>query len=125
MADDYSNTTSTTGTISVGGSATGNIETVNDTDWFKTTLTAGHTYRFDLEGSATSQGTLVDPYMSLRDSTGNTKLAESDNGGVGLNSEFTYMISTTGTYFLAAGAGFNPNGTGTYKMSLTDITPPP
>ena len=33
-----------------------NIETVNDTDWFKTTLVAGHTYRLDLEGSATSQG---------------------------------------------------------------------
>src|SRR5437899_1531198 len=62
-----------------------------------------------LEGSATGQGTLVDPYMSVRDSTGNTKLAESDNVGVWLNSEFTYTVSTTGTYFLAAGAGFNPH----------------
>src|SRR5436305_1303818 len=122
MADDFASTTSTTGTISVGGSATGNIETVNDTDWFKTTLTAGHTYRFDLEGSATGQGTLADPYLSVRDATGNTKLAESDNGGTGLNSQFTYTPTTTGTFFLAAGAGFNPNGTGTYKASLTDVT---
>ncbi|MDO8297951.1 MAG: pre-peptidase C-terminal domain-containing protein [Caulobacter sp.] len=121
--DDYTSTTSTTGTISVGGTATGNIETVNDTDWFKITLTAGKTYQFDLEGSGTAFGTLVDPYMSLRDSTGNTKVAESDNGGIGLNSRFTYTATTTGTFFVAAGAGFNPNGTGTYRAKVTEIAP--
>src|SRR5438128_1332261 len=62
--------------------------------------------------------------MSVRDSTGATKLAEADNGGTGLNSQFTYTATTTGTYFLAAGACFNPNGTGTYKMSLSVVTPP-
>ena len=60
MADDFSSTTSTSGSIAVGGTATGNIETVNDTDWFRTTLTAGRTYRFELKGSATGDGTLVD-----------------------------------------------------------------
>src|SRR5438034_452277 len=100
MADDYTNTTGTAGTISVGGSAIGNIETVNDTDWFKTTLTSGRTYRFDLQGSATGQGTLADPYLSVRDASG-TKLTESDNGGTGLNSQFTYTPTTTGTFFLS------------------------
>ena len=122
-ADDFTNTTGTAGTIAVGGTATGAIETVNDTDWFKATLVAGRTYRFDLEGSATGQGTLVDPYMSVRDSAG-VKRVESDNGGVGLNSSFAYTAAVSGTHYLATGAGFNPNGVGTYLMRLTDITAP-
>ena len=82
MSDDYSNTTSTTGTISVGGSATGNIETVDDTDWFRITLTAGRTYQFDLKGSASGHGTLADPFLRLRDSSGNPiSGAYSDDGG--------------------------------------------
>ena len=34
MPDDYSSTTQTTGAVAVGGSATGEIETSNDFDWF-------------------------------------------------------------------------------------------
>lgn len=42
MADDYSNSTSTTGAVGVGSSTTGNIETAGDTDWFRIMLAAGH-----------------------------------------------------------------------------------
>lgn len=122
-ADDFTNTIGTTGMIAINGMATGVIETVNDTDWFKTTLVAGRTYRFDLDGSATGQGTLVDPYMSVRDATG-VRRVESDNGGAGLNSSFVYTAAVSGTHFLAAGAGYNPNGVGTYSARLTDITAP-
>src|SRR5205823_4957296 len=48
--DDYAGSTSTTGSVGVGGSTTGNIETGGDTDWFRITLTAGHSYQFDLQG---------------------------------------------------------------------------
>ena len=72
-----------------------------------TTLIAGHSYQFDLQGSATGLGTLADPYMSVRDASGATKLKESENGGTGLNARFVYTATSTGTYFLAAGAGFN------------------
>ena len=41
---------STTSAVSIGGSATSNIEIANDTDWFKVTLKAAKTYRFDLRG---------------------------------------------------------------------------
>ena len=40
IADDYLASTSTTGTVSVGGSKTGSIGTTGDTDWFKITLVA-------------------------------------------------------------------------------------
>ena len=64
MSDDYLATTGTTGAVSVGGSATGDIETWRgDRDWFAVSLEAGKTYRFDLEGAPTGGGTLPDPYL--------------------------------------------------------------
>ena len=91
-ADDYAASTSTTGTVSVGGSKTGNIEAAGDTDWFKITLVAGQTYRFDTEGSPTGQGTLADTYMRIRDS-GGTSLALDDDSGSGLNSQIVFTAS--------------------------------
>ncbi|MEQ1890026.1 MAG: hypothetical protein ABL951_12745, partial [Alphaproteobacteria bacterium] len=61
MADDFLNSTITTGSIAVGGTANGNIEAAGDNDWFRVSLTAGHIYRFDLEGAPTARGTLADP----------------------------------------------------------------
>jgi Ca2+-binding RTX toxin-like protein len=125
MADDYPSTTSTTGVINVGGIATGNIETVNDTDWFKIILVAGHSYQFDLLGSSSGGGTLADPFLRLRDSSGNpVPNAFADDGGAGFDSRFTYTATSSGTYFLAAGAGNHINGTGTYTMLATDTSKP-
>src|SRR5438067_6672408 len=82
--------TGTTGAIAVGGTATGNIETVNDTDWFRTTLTAGRTYQFGLEGSATGQGALAGTRLNASDATGASALAGRDKDGTGFDSRFTY-----------------------------------
>ena len=122
--DDFTNNTSTTGALSPGSNTTGTIEATGDTDWFKITLTAGH-HRFDLEGNATGQGTLSDPFLRLRDSTGTAVTnAFADDGGAGFNSRFTYAVASGGNYILAAGAGsHNPSATGTYKVSVTDVTP--
>ena len=84
MSDDYAGSTLTTGSVGVGGAATGSIETAGDTDWFRITLVTGTTYRFDLEGCATGQGTLADPFLRLRDGSG-TSLAFADDGDVGFN----------------------------------------
>src|SRR4051812_47057907 len=104
MADDFSNTTSTTGAINVGGTASGNIETANDTDWFRITLVAGHSYQFDLLAQNSGGGTLSDPFLRLRDSSGTAVTnAFADDGGVGFDSRFTFTATSGGTYFLAAG----------------------
>lgn len=120
--DDYSNSINTTGTIAVGGAIAGNIETVGDADWFKVTLEGGHRYQFDLEGDATSLGTLADPFIRLRDDAGTpAPLAFDDDSGIGLNSSFVFNVATTGTYFLAVGSGADDGtGVGNYKMSVTD-----
>ena len=48
MSDDCRQDTSTTGYVAVGGTATGEIETSGDRDWFAVDLLAGHTCVIDL-----------------------------------------------------------------------------
>ena len=72
MPDDFTSNTSTNGTVAVGGSATGDIETGNDRDWFAVTLKAGKTYRIDLEPTPTWSSALSDPYLrGVYDADGN------------------------------------------------------
>ena len=63
IPDDFAAGIGTSGTVQVGGSATGEIEIAGDRDWFAVTLQAGRLYRIDLKGSQTGSGTLRDPYL--------------------------------------------------------------
>ena len=82
MPDDYSSTTQTTGAVVVGGSATGEIETSKDFDWFAVDLVAGHTYVIDLEGADSGGGALQDPVLrGLYDADGNRIAGARDNDG--------------------------------------------
>ncbi len=110
--DDYAGSTSTTGAIAVGGSVSGNIEVGDDRDWFRVTLTAGVTYRVDLNGNS-----LADPLLYIRNSSG-TSVASDDDSGQGLNATLSYTPTTTGTYYIDA-QGATLSGTGTYTLSLT------
>lgn len=86
MADDYADSTDTSGSLTVGGAITGNIETSFDEDWFRISLQAGRTYRFDLEGFDTFRGTLSDPLLELIDGNGRSTHALDDDDGIGFNS---------------------------------------
>ena len=124
--DDYTTNTGTTGTVAVGGSATGTIESDNDQDWFAVQLEAGMTYRIDLEGSATGGGTLRDPYLrGIHDANGYPIAGTTDDdGGTGRNSRVDFTPETSGTYYIAAGA-YNALHTGTYRLSVTSTIPAP
>ena len=123
MPDDYSEDKLAAGVVRVGDSATGDIETRGDSDWFEVRLRAGTTYRIDLEGALTDTGTLSDPYLrgiynargELLDDT------QDDDGGVLLDSRVFFTPADTGTYYIAAGAWNNNKGT--YKL-LVDALPP-
>ncbi|MBI5523553.1 MAG: S8 family serine peptidase, partial [Desulfarculus sp.] len=117
--DDYAGGTNTNGYITVGGSATGSIETAGDRDWFRVDLTAGYTYRFNLEGSATSQGTLADPYLYFYNSAGSL-LGQADGGGTGPNARLTYLAATGGAFYLGAGAS-GDGDTGTYRLAASVV----
>ena len=128
--DDFAAGTGTTGTVEVGGTATGEIETLEDRDWFAVTLKADKIYRIDLEGAQSEAevraGALADPYLrGIHDAAGTLISGTADNdGGVRRNSRVTFTPDQDGPYYVAAGtgtAGFWPNE-GTYTLSVTDIT---
>ena len=122
VTDDHVADPDTTGTVTVGGSVEGDIETPGDRDWFAVELEAGTTYRFDLKGSATSDGTLPDPYLrGIHDADGERiDNTTDDDGGEGRNSRVFFTPDEDGTHYVAAGA----DGThyGTYTLSVTEVT---
>ena len=124
MADDYSASTRTEGTVGVGGTASGNIETGGDRDWFAVELVAGRTYTIDLRGRPTEDGTLSDPYLrGIHDAQGNLIPGTmNDDWGGTYNSRVTFTASETGTYYIAAGAWGNNRGT--YEVEVMDNSPP-
>ncbi len=122
---DFPTTTATTGRVDVGASVTGTIGST-DYDWFKVTLEAGKTYQIDLEGSPTGRGTLADTLLdNIRDSSGTEILATTndDLDGNSLNSQITFTPTATGTYYLVVTSAVAAE-TGTYTLSVRDITTP-
>ena len=124
--EDFSAGTSTSGRVAVGDTATGNIGSNGDRDWFAVELVAGRTYVIDLRGSPTDDGTLSDPYLGgIHDSGGNLiARTTNDDGGQGYNSRVTFTATGSGTHYIAAGAAGIFSGRGTYEVEVTDTSPP-
>ncbi|MGF6425620.1 M10 family metallopeptidase C-terminal domain-containing protein [Bradyrhizobium elkanii] len=121
VTDDWIGGTATSVSVSVGGSATGDIQFNGDRDWFAVTLTAGQHYVVDEYGTATSHGTLTDPYVRLYNASG-TQVAFNDDGGVGLDSQLAIVAANSGTYYVAAG-GYNDASLGTYTVHVATPAP--
>ncbi len=126
-ADDYRSTfegVGTVGAIVPGGTATGNIETIGDQDFYKVTLAANHLYRIAQRGSPTSNGTLADPYLRGIYSAAGTLQAGSsnDDSGGSRNASVDFFATTAGDYYIAAGAYSSYQGT--YQLAVTDLTGP-
>jgi len=120
LADTIPGDSSTGATISVGGTASGNLDFVGDHDWFRVTLTAGQAVTITINGV-----TLTDPYLYLRDSSGNV-LASNDDivDGTNRDSQLNFSPTYTGTYYIDVGA-WNDGYQGTYQVSVKPYTPPP
>ncbi len=117
--NDLPATTATPARVAVGSSVTSQIETAFDRDWFKVSLVAGNSYRFDLEGTGDA-GELSDPYLRLY--RNGTLIELDDDGGSGLDSRIEFTATQTGTFFLSAG-GYSTR-TGEYRLSVEEFTPP-
>ena len=121
IMDDYSNDSTMTGTVAVGGSATGDIQFVGDRDWFEVALKAGTTYQIDLKGSHNNAGTLWDPYLrGVHDSDGTLIDGTANDGSAAdrYDSRVTFTPDADGTYYVVAGAFFLHLGT--YQVSVTE-----
>ena len=128
MSDDYTTTTETAGRVAVGGSATGEIEAAGDRDWFAVEFEAGRTYRIDLRGSPTGDGTLADTFLRrILDSEGNKSTGDgsnrtyNDNHGGSVNSRVTFTATESGRYYIEASG--DRDETGTYTLWVADVTP--
>ena len=128
--DDFAADDNTQGRLEVGGSVTGNIDRNGDLDAFAIELVRGRTYRFDLEGSETEQGTLADPQISFIFrrvvSTGSSSVVPNANdtdSGDGENSRLTFTLPSgnpTDTYYIVA-AEDGGDATGTYRLSMEQV----
>ena len=122
--------TTTTAAVAVGGSATGEIETADDKDWFEVELEAGRTYRFDLQGAPGGHGTLSDTFLRrILDAEGNKSTGDgqhrtyNDDFQGSRDSRVTFTAKEAGTYYVEASG--DRDETGTYRLTVTDVTPEP
>ena len=117
---DIPGNSSTTASITVGGSVSNTLELLGDHDWFRISLTAGQSITVLVDGI-----TLEDPYVYIRNSAG-AIIAENDDITLGTNrdSKVSFTATTTGVYYIDVGA-FDEGYTGTYQVSVSPYTPPP
>ena len=94
IPDDVASSIATSATLDVGGQTNGNLERVNDRDWFKVILKRGHVYRFDLIGVS-----LKDPTLRIRDSHGNQLLYNDQINGW-WNPSIIYTATEDGIYYV-------------------------
>ena len=110
----------TTATISVGGTVSDTLEVVGDHDWFKINLTAGQSISVLLDGL-----TLEDAYLRIYDSSGNLLFENDDiNPGIVRDSKLAFTADQTGTYYIDVGA-WEDDYAGTYQLSVSTYAPPP
>jgi hypothetical protein len=114
MPDLPANTT-TTATLSVGGTYSDSLETSGDRDWVRVDLAPGEYVTIRMEGQ-----TLDDPYMRIYDS--NSTLVIQNDDGNGYDSSVTIGSETGGTFYVEAGS-YNDTGTGTYELTAEITTP--
>lgn len=116
MADDYSASISTTGKLAVGGSAVGVIETGNDYDWFRISLTAGTTYVFSASGTASSDtlSNFGNVSFSLYNAQG-VIASYGANYATAKGAVGQFQVQASGTYFVSMGSYY----TGSYTLKAT------
>ncbi len=121
-SDDFGNTPLTAGGIGASGVITGEIEQPGDDDWFAATLTAGVTYRFDLQSRASDIGALATPRLLLLDTNGNAIRNATDlSSGIATVATLSFLAPTSGAYYLAA-SGVD-GAIGTYGLGVAALSP--
>src|SRR5207248_7967257 len=109
--DTVSENTSTSATLSVGGSVSGTIDQndlsgdATDRDYYRVTLTGGHRYTLSANASVSTSDTLDQVFIRLRDASGNE--LSPDRFAEGATPSFSYDAPGSGstTYYLAISAG--------------------
>ena len=112
-SDDYGASPDSSGSLDIGSSLEGNLESLGDLDWFKVELEADKYYNFELTGT-----TLEDSFLALKEANGNI-ISTDDDGGDGFNSRIIISPESSGTFYLEASA-YNNQRTGTYLITADE-----
>lgn len=112
---DAAASTSTAYQLQIGQIAQGTLGASGDHDWYRVDLVAGQTYTFAMVG--TGANGVADAFLRLYAPGGSIVVASNDDGLPNQNSIITFTATTTGTYYIDAGA-YNDVGTGQYGVSV-------
>lgn len=114
LVDDIGNDTASAKLVGINSTISGNLERLDDCDFFKFYVFAGRTYTFE-----TDVRSLHDSTLSLYDSDGLTELAFNDDAGVGgtLGSRLVYTPTSSGIRYLKVGSYLHQSS-GTYRLNL-------
>ena len=107
------------------GTVQGVIESRLDQDWYAVELSNGHVYVIDQRGADSGVGTQIDPFlMGLFDADGHLIAGTTaPDGGTGIDSRLYYQALRSGRHYLsAAGNGDEATGTGSYTLSIRDLS---
>lgn len=112
--------------IEIGDSIDGNLNdetSANDegqrADFYRFTAAAGQRVAIELSSKD------FDAYLTLRKASDNSVVAEDDDGaGSGTDSRIAETLEEAGDYVIEARA-FSGDGEGRFKLSLTEVAPPP
>lgn len=118
---DIPDNNATTATIGVGQIVSGTLETAADHDWYRVSLTAGQSVTIAVYGAGTNPVTDTD--LTLYDSSGAAVATNDDNGG-STDAKVIFTPTTSGVYFIDAGA-YGDRLTGSYAVSVQSYTAPP
>jgi hypothetical protein len=130
IANEVPANASTYSTLTVGGQITGDLHGGGDQDFHKLTLSAGRTYRFNMDGADFGSGPVQNPFLQIRDSAGTvlaSNIGANDANPATRNSEITFKATTSGTFFANAQGFFGSSefpdikASGGYKLSAAQI----
>ncbi len=130
VANEVPANSSTYSTLTVGGQITGDLHGGGDQDFHKLTLSAGRTYRFNMDGADFGSGPVQNPFLQIRDSAGTvlaSNIGANDANPATRNSEITFKATTSGTFFANAQGFFGSSefpdikASGGYKLSAAQI----
>ena len=115
-ADDFSANSATAGALTVGGAASGAIETSGDRDWFAVSLHAGSTYWFSLAGAGDHPLSIANNGVQVRifDAKG-ALVASTDQSYYGSFPVLPFAPAARGTYYVEVAAPGRQ--TGGYQLS--------
>lgn len=118
--DMVSATTASTVRLQAGDVVTGFVNKLKDHDWYRISLAAGQLYQFNL---AAAVGSNLDSELRLRNGAGSVLASNDDSNGT-LDSQIRFTATSSGTYYLDAGAYANSTA-GQYRLSATQVVTAP